>query len=157
LGRGRHVKLKFRQYENIDFEPVTRLWRRAREVSLPEFQREKGHPFEMDQWFFKEHILKENNVTLADLDGQPVGFMAMKDDFIDQLYIDPDHWHMGIGSAFLDHARSIAPRHLWLYTLQVNHVARAFYQKQGFVARKFGISPPPESEPDVEYHWTPNA
>jgi hypothetical protein len=25
-----------------------------------------------------------------------------------------------------------------------------------FRAVRFGVSPPPESEPDVEYHWTPN-
>jgi putative acetyltransferase len=149
------MRIKIRQYENNDFEPVTRLWRRSREVSLPEFQREKGYPFEKDQWYFNVHILIENKVFIADLDGKPVGFMAMKDDFIDCLYVDPDYWHKGIGSIFLDHARSIFPDHLWLYTLQINHVARTFYQKQGFVARKFGISPPPESEPDVEYHWTP--
>ncbi len=29
----------------------------------------------------------------------------------------------------------------------------AFYEKNGFIAEKYGISPPPESEPDVEYHW----
>jgi len=149
------MEYRIRPYENKDFEPVILLWRRSREVSLPEFQKEKGHPFEMDQWYFKEHILKENNVLIAELNGQRVGFMAMREDFIDQLYVDPDHWQMGIGSAFLDHARSISPQHLWLYTLQVNYVARAFYQKKGFVARNFGISPPPESEPDVEYHWTP--
>ena len=31
--------------------------------------------------------------------------------------------------------------------------SRAFYEKYGFTAEKFGVSPPPESEPDVEYHW----
>jgi putative acetyltransferase len=147
------MRIIFRLYEKEDFESVTLLWRRSRESSLPEFQKEKGHPFEMDQWYFKEHILKDNNVLVAELNDQPVGFMAMREDFIDQLYVDPDHWQMGIGSALLDQARSISPQHLWLYTLQVNHAARAFYQKQGFVARKFGISPPPELEPDVEYHW----
>lgn len=149
------MKYRIRPYENTDFEPVTFLWRRSREVSLPAFQREKGYPFDKDQWYFKEHILKENNVLVAELEGQPVGFMAMREDFIDCLYVDPDYWQMGIGSALLDYARSIFPKHLWLYTLQINHAARAFYQKQGFVATKFGISPPPELEPDVEYHWSP--
>jgi hypothetical protein len=40
-----------------------------------------------------------------------------------------------------------------LYTLQINTNARAFYERNGFRALKFGLSPPPESEPDVEYHW----
>jgi hypothetical protein len=34
-------------------------------------------------------------------------------------------------------------------------VARSFYEKQGFVAVYSGVSPPPESEPDVEYRWRP--
>jgi ribosomal protein S18 acetylase RimI-like enzyme len=55
--------------------------------------------------------------------------------------------------ALLNFAREQSPEHLWLYTLQVNLNARAFYEKNGFVAEKLGLSPPPESEPDVEYHW----
>ena len=142
-----------RLYREDDFEPVTLLWRRSREVSLPEFQRLKGHPFEQDQWYFRNFILKQNKVWVAEVNVKPVGILAMRDDFIDDLYIDPAYWHKGIGSMFLGHARTLSPEHLWLYTLQINFVARAFYQKNGFVARKFGFSPPPESEPDVEYHW----
>ena len=33
--------------------------------------------------------------------------------------------------------------------------SRAFYEKRGFSAVRFGVSPPPESEADVEYHWKP--
>ena len=32
-------------------------------------------------------------------------------------------------------------------------MALSFYEKNDFVAEKFGVSPEPESEPDVEYHW----
>ncbi len=60
---------------------------------------------------------------------------------------------VGLGKALLDHARSLSPEHLWLYTLQINANGRAFYEKNGFRRVKLGISPAPESEPDVEYHW----
>src|SRR5215468_3833881 len=40
-------------------------------------------------------------------------------------------------------------------THQENRPARAFYERHGFVAVKYVISPPPESAPDVEYHWRP--
>ena len=144
---------RIRLYRENDFEPVTLLWRRSRDVSLPEFQHQKGHPFEQDQWYFRHFILKQNKVWVAEVNAGPAGFLAMRDDFIDDLYVDPAYWHRGIGSACLDFARTLSPDHLWLYTLQINFVARAFYQKKGFVAKKFGFSPPPESEPDVEYHW----
>jgi len=75
--------------------------------------------------------------------------MAMENDFIDQLYIHPDYWRQGIGKMLLDFAKE----RLWLYTLQINVNARAFYEKNGFVAEKFGFSDPPENEPDVQYHW----
>jgi GNAT superfamily N-acetyltransferase len=83
----------------------------------------------------------------------PVGYIAMENDLIDQLYVHPDHWRKGIGKSLLEFAKAKSPDHLWLYTLQVNVNARTFYEKKGFVAEKFGFSPPPENEPDVEYHW----
>lgn len=142
-----------REYRAEDFEAVTVLWRIAREKSLPDFQRQKGYFFYEDQDYFRSHVLRENEVWVVEVDRRPVAFMAMKNDFIDQLYIHPDHQRHGIGQALLDFARQRSGEHIWLYTLQVNVNARAFYEKNGFIAEKFGISPPPELEPDVEYHW----
>ena len=142
-----------RDYRPEDFDAVTILWRISREKSLPEFQHAKGHFFYEDQGYFRDHILKENQVWVAEVDNRPVAFMAMNGDFIDQLYVHPDFQNCGIGKALLDYARGLSPAHVWLYTLQINTHARIFYEKNGFVAEKFGISPPPESEPDVEYHW----
>ena len=142
-----------RDYRPEDFDSVTILWRISREKSLPEFQRTKGHFFYEDQDYFRDHILKENQVFVVENNSKPVAFMAMRDDFIDHLYVYPDHQQRGLGKALLDHARQLSPGHIWLYTLQINTNARAFYEKNGFVAEKFGVSPPPENEPDVEYHW----
>ena len=51
-----------RDYRPGDFDAVTILWRVAREKSLPEFQRAKGHFFYEDQDYFRDHVLKENKV-----------------------------------------------------------------------------------------------
>jgi ribosomal protein S18 acetylase RimI-like enzyme len=142
-----------RDYQREDFDTVTILWRIAREKSLPEFQRAKGHFFYEDQEYFRDHIMKDDQLWVVELAKRPVAFMAIRGEFIDQLYVHPDYQNRGIGKALLDHARQLSPDHLWLYTLQININACAFYEKNGFVAEKFGISPPPESEPDVEYHW----
>ncbi len=83
------------------------------------------------------------------------GFLAIAGDFIDQLYIDPEHQRKGIGRALIAHAQALSPSGLRLFTLQINHDGRAFYESQGFVAVRLGVSPAPESEPDIEYHWTP--
>jgi len=142
-----------RDYRPADFDAVTILWRIAREKSIPEFQNAKGHFFFEDQDYFRNFILKENKVFVVERDQRPIAFMAMKDQFIDQLYVHPDHQKIGVGKVLLEYARKLSPKHVWLYTLQINTNARAFYEKNGFIAEKFGISPPPESEPDVEYHW----
>jgi ribosomal protein S18 acetylase RimI-like enzyme len=142
-----------RDFRADDFDALTILWRVAREKSLPEFQNAKGHFFYEDQDYFRDHILEESHVFVVENDRRPIAFMAMKGEFVDQLYVHPDCQNQGVGKALLDLARKISPEHVWLYTLQINLNAREFYEKNGFIAEKFGISPPPESEPDVEYHW----
>ena len=147
------LNIQIREYDEDLFTPVTLLWRRARVKSLPEFQREKGHTFDEDQVYFRDHILNQNTVWVAEENSQLAGFIAFRNDFIDLLYVDPEYWRKGVGHALLDHARNFSPNHLWLFTLQINHIARVFYQKNGFTVQRFGVSPAPESEPDVEYHW----
>ena len=61
------------------------------------------------------------------------------------------------------HSRTIptwswsCPGELALVTLQRNARARLFYEKRGFVVSKVGVSPAPESEPDVWYAWRATA
>ena len=149
------IEFQLRPYQPHDFDAVTILWRVAREISLPEFQLEKGHFFYEDRNYFRSTILKNAQIWVAASPDYPVGFMAMNEDFVDQLYIHPRAQRQGVGVALLTLAKELSPQHVWLYTLQVNTNARAFYEKNGFKAEKFGISPPPESEPDIEYHWRP--
>jgi len=146
-------KSSIRLYRTADFEPVTILWRVAREKSLPDLQRAKGHFFYEDIEYFQQQILSKNSVWVVVLDGLCVAFMAMRDSLIDQLYVHPDHWRRGIGTALVNYSKRRSPKHVWLYTLQANVNACRFYEKHGFSAERFGLSPPPESEPDVEYHW----
>ena len=142
-----------REYRVDDFDAVTILWRISREISLPDFQLEKGHFFYEDRNYFQNHVLKENQIWVVEVNNRPIAFMAINKDFVDQLYIHPDYWRQGIGKALIEIAKVQSPEHVWLYTLQINATARAFYEKNGFLAEKFGISPAPENEPDVEYHW----
>jgi GNAT superfamily N-acetyltransferase len=76
--------------------------------------------------------------------------------YIDRLYVLPDVQRSGIGTALIRHAMELCPAGLELHTHQRNMAARSFYETRGFVAVRFGISPPPESEPDIEYHWRPD-
>jgi GNAT superfamily N-acetyltransferase len=144
-----------REYRETDFDAVTSLWRVARELAFPDFQREKGHTFMEDCEYFQNVILENNDVWIAEVDGRVAGFLAIAGDFVDQLFVHPDFQQQGIGTALIGYAKHLAPLHLWLYTFQVNTGGRAFYEKNGFIPVRFGVSPEPESEPDVEFHWRP--
>jgi GNAT superfamily N-acetyltransferase len=144
-----------RRYRPDDFDPVNDLWRRSRVQAFPAFQASKGHTADEDRDYFRRVVAPRHDLWVAEIDGRPVGFMAIKADFIDQLYIDPDHQRRGIGSALIAHAKHLSPSGLRLFTFQMNTTGRAFYAKQGFQAVRLGVSPPPESEPDVEYQWSP--
>jgi GNAT superfamily N-acetyltransferase len=147
------MTLYIRFYRADDFEPVTRLWRRAREAAMPDLTARMGYPFKTDQAFFAEHIVASCDLWVVEQDGLVAAFMGINKDFINHLYVAPDHHRQGIGRFMLEHARDLSHDHLWLYTHTANFMARAFYENNGFVATKFGTSPAPENEPDVEYHW----
>lgn len=78
----------------------------------------------------------------------------MNENLIDRLYIDPQNQSKGIGSAFINYAKRMYPGGLTLRTHEQNKRARWFYEKRGFKPVAFGLSPPPEPMPDVEYHWS---
>ncbi len=142
-----------RPYREEDFEIVTEFWFEAMDVAMPGLTARLGHTLEGAREYFKKVVSVENQLWVYELDGQPVGYLGIADEFIDRLYVHPAYHRRGIGQALMDFARTLSPDHLWLYTHAANGMARAFYEKNNFVAENFGISPAPESEPDVEYHW----
>jgi ribosomal protein S18 acetylase RimI-like enzyme len=82
-----------------------------------------------------------------------LGLIALDVPWIGHLAVFPGYQRRGIGSALLSQARERSPRELRAFTFRRNLPARAFYERHGFVAVAFGVSPAPESEPDVEYRW----
>jgi putative acetyltransferase len=145
-----------RLYKPEDFEAITRLWFDAQTAAMPKLMARMVYKFEDACEFFQRVVVTENQIWVYEQDGVPLGFFAIQGEFIDRFYVDPAHHRQGIGQAMLMKARQLLPKHMWLYTHVANKMARAFYEKNGFVAEKFGVSPEPESEPDVEYHWRAN-
>ena len=150
------MRVIVRPYLPTDFGPVNDLWRRTRIAAFPEFQARKGHTTEEDRDYFGNVILVKNHVFVAEKAGRVVGFLAMVDDFIDQLYVDPANQRQGIGTSLIAYAKTLSPSGLHLFTFEVNVHGRSFHEKQGFKVIRVGVSPPPESEPDVEFRWTPD-
>ncbi len=80
--------------------------------------------------------------------------MATKDDWIEQLYLDPRHLRKGIGSKLLELAKAQSSGTLKLMCFVENRDARVFYEAHGFkeVKRTSG-SENEEGAPDILYEW----
>lgn len=139
--------------ESGELETVVRLWRRSREEAQPWLEERMGHTHEDDLRFFGEVLLAECEVWIALEGGETLGLLALQESQVEQLYVDPPVQGRGVGSELLAFAKASRPGGLTLYTHQRNERARAFYEGRGFEAEAFGVSPAPESEPDVRYRW----
>jgi ribosomal protein S18 acetylase RimI-like enzyme len=135
---------------------VITLWHETKLDAYPYLPLEQSRTIEQDSWFFRERILPGSSVWLAVRDGVIAGFLALQGSYIDRLYVHPSRQGQGAGSALMAKAKELSPTGLELHTHQQNEQARRFYERREFRAVRFGISPPPESAPDVEYHWRPS-
>jgi len=85
-----------------------------------------------------------------------VGMLVLNDDWVAQLYVDPDHTRAGIGAELLAVAKRERPDGLRLWTFVSNADAQRFYLSHGFeeVQRTDG-SGNEERAPDIQYAWRP--
>ena len=67
---------------------------------------------------------------VAEIDGAIVGLVQLDDEWLSHLYVDPNHWRAGIGSALHDVAVDHGARHLWV--LEHHDHARAMYERRGW-------------------------
>ncbi len=146
-----------REFVQTDLNQVVEVWLLSGKDEysyLPDFQKLN---LQSATDLFVDIIQSEFPLWVAEANGKLLGFMAIKDSYIDRLYVLPDQQRSGIGGQLIQHAKNLSPTGLELYTHQQNQRARSFYEKSGFKAVKFGVSPPPESLPDVMYQWRPDS
>jgi GNAT superfamily N-acetyltransferase len=83
--------------------------------------------------FFSERVLPTSHVTVAETDSEVVGFSAVKDGWLDHLYVIPSRQRDGIGGTLLARAMQQSPGGLTLWAFAANHGAIALYRRAGFV------------------------
>ena len=131
------------------------VWHRAGIAAYTYLPTWQAFTLEQARVVFREHVLSRCSIRVGTLNDRIVAFLAMHGSYMDRLYVDPVEWRCGWGTRFVELAKRISPAGLELHTHVENAAARALYERHGFRVVKFGISPPPESAPDVEYHWRP--
>jgi putative acetyltransferase len=130
------------------------IWFEAWHVATPHLT----HPDPVELWErrFKDEIFPNETVLVADLDGEAVGFMAlrMSDSYVHLLYVSPSVHGRGIGSQLLSEAVRRCPDGLSLRALEANENARRFYERRGWVAGERGQTAR-TGFPSVTYRWIP--
>jgi ribosomal protein S18 acetylase RimI-like enzyme len=110
------------------------------------------HPISEQRHYFLTEVLPNNQVRLAVLGHELVGFVAASVESVAQLHVRVGFQRRGIGAQLLAWAKEQSSGSLWLYTFAQNRGACAFYERHGFVAVAHGFEPTWQLD-DVKYQW----
>lgn len=137
-----------------DADALTRLYLSARRTLLS--YAPLAHDDAAVAYWMAQILIPQADVRVAEQDGQVVGFYALSEDeqggWLDQLYLLPSRTGEGLGTGLLEHALQHATYPLRLFTFQQNSIARALYEKHGFIARSFSDGRNnEEGVPDILY------
>jgi GNAT superfamily N-acetyltransferase len=98
----------------------------------------------------------EVDAYVAELDGEAAGTVTVDTEFLRQLYVLPEHWGSGIGSALLERGlermRERGATRAKLWTLEGNERGRRFYEGRGWkLTEVTRVVPYPPNPIDVQY------
>lgn len=112
------------------------------------------HTPDEDVDYFRNEVLPNQAVYIADKAESPIGFIAFTETWLNHLYIAPVDLRRGIGSKLLSIVKTETTT-LNLWTFQRNQAARDFYARHGFVEVELTDGRSNEEKtPDVRMIWT---
>ena len=120
------------------------------------------HTPEDDRRFLREIVLPNEEVWVVGREGPLVGFAALGSredvDFLQHIYVAPEHQSRGLGTELINRAKERRPAGFRLWVFQKNEGARRFYVRHGLhLVELTDGSGNEEKEPDALYEWRPNA
>jgi GNAT superfamily N-acetyltransferase len=136
-----------------DARAAADLWLRARKAALGAIPA-PVHDADNVRGWFASHVVRECELWVAEAHGRLAGILVLEDDWVEQLYVEPELTGRGIGSALLELAKRERPDGLRLWTFVSNTGARRFYERRGFVEEKRTDGRDNEERaPDILYVW----
>ena len=98
----------------------------------------------------------EIEAFLTEENGRAVGCVAVRDEFLRNLYVIPERWQGGVGTALhdlaLEQLRAHGRREAKLWTLEENWDGRRFYENRGWLLNgETRVVPFPPKPIDVGY------
>jgi GNAT superfamily N-acetyltransferase len=114
------------------------------------------HPDDETRTWVRRHLLEECEVWVATAETAVVGVLALRDAWVEQLYVLREWSGRGVGGRLLERAKERSPGGLQLWTFVSNEAARTFYEHQGFrVVEQTDGSGNEEHQPDLRMVWRP--
>lgn len=118
------------------------------------------HDDEAVRRYVRDVVLAHHEVWLAEVTDHRrstvIAMMALDDDWLDHLYVDPGRTGRGVGAALVELAKERRPAGLQLWAFEANTGAHRFYERHGFVlAERTDGSANEERAPDRRYVWRP--
>ncbi len=111
---------------------------------------------EQTRRILREVLVRDIEVWVAEHDERVVGFAALSQDELANLYLHPSAQGRGLGSELLEVAKRRRPRGFTFWVFQRNDGARRFYERHGCrLVRLTDGRDNMEREPDALYEWRP--
>ena len=104
--------------------------------------------------YFATVVLPNREVWVVEMRQRIVALLVLENDWVDQLYVDPEWTGCGFGSQLIAVAKTRHPSGVNLWTFQSNVKARRFYERHGFRAIEVTDGDNEERAPDVRYRWS---
>lgn len=147
--------IQIRPATAADAETIADIYLLARHASTPNVTWSHDGP-EVRSWV-AEKLVPAQDVYVAEASGILLGFVALQNQWVAQLYVHPDHWRCGAGTALMHHAKTLRPDGLRLWCFEYNQPGQAFYDRHGFtiISRTDGHGNA-ENQPDILYNWSKN-
>ena len=143
-------KITLAEFRADQLSDLVLMWRASFEASVDAVDLP---PLSEQRNYFLTEVLPNNQVRLAMLDAEIVGFVAASHTSVEQLYVRTGFEHKGIGARLLLWAKSQSSGSLSLLTFASNIAARRFYECNGFMEAERGFEPMWQLEA-VKYTWS---
>ena len=126
-----------RNFKESDLQDIETIYERSNDaLSL---KTEPGF-FSRDKKNFISKTIRNCRNLVYESEGKAVGIISCSHDYIEGLFVLPEHWNEGIGSKLLNSVIS-EKKELSLQVYADNGRALAFYKKRGFEIVGNGICP----------------
>jgi len=147
-----HRFVNLRRGSSDDAAAIAEVWLRSRAASVPAIPPPIHTGDEVGTWF-EQVVLPTKEVWVTEECGEIIALLVLEADWIDQLYVEPDHIAQGLGARLIEVAKQRRPAGLKLWTFEANAGARRFYERHGFVATGATSGDNEEGAPDIRYEW----